>query len=155
MACDREAIMAALFERIAAAHPWATASRKLVVWQDLANVQQPAVYVTAGSQNASYRMPGLPPVWTLRATVLVYTRHDDPGEVPESGMNAAITAVETALEKLATEAAHPLDAPGTGWNTTLGGRVVYARVDGDIETDEGALGEQAVAIIPVVMLATG
>jgi hypothetical protein len=35
---------------------------------------------------------------------------------------------------------------------TLGGLVNYCRIEGDIETDEGLLGEQAVAIIPVSIL---
>ena len=34
---------------------------------------------------------------------------------------------------------------------TLGGLVAHAWIDGVIETDEGVLGDQAVAIIPVVI----
>ena len=155
MALDREAIMAALHQRIADAYPWKTASRRLRLWQDLAASDQPAVFVTAGPQSARYSDRGNPALWTLSATVTVYARHDEPREVPEAEMNALITAVENALEKLPGEQAGPMGAPGGGWNTTLGGLVVYARVDGDVETDEGSLGDQAVAIIPVVMLATG
>lgn len=155
MACDREAIMAALFERIASSHAWATSSRRLRIWQDVPASEQPAVFVTAGSQSTQYSDRGNPPISLLRATVYVYSRHDDPTQTPETQMNDLISAVEAALEKQPTEQAGPLGAPGGGWSTTLGGLVVYARVDGDVETDEGALGDQAVAIIPVVMLATG
>ena len=155
MALDREAIMSALYERIAGSYPWVTTGRRLLLWQDLAASDQPAVFVTAGTQSAVYSDRGNPVIWTLRATVTIYARHDEPREAPEAEMNALITAVEAALEKLSTENAAPLGAPGAGWNTTLGGLVYFARVDGDVETDEGSLGDQAVAIIPVVMLATG
>jgi hypothetical protein len=45
-----------------------------------------------------------------------------------------------------------LDNQPFGTPQTLGGLVEYARIEGAIETDEGTLGDDAVAIIPVSIL---
>ena len=61
---------------------------------------------------------------------------------PSSVMNPLLDAVTAAL------------APDNPINTaqTLGGTVAHCWIEGAIETDEGTLGDQAVAIVPVRIL---
>lgn len=139
---NREAIYAALFARLAGIPGLVTASRTLRHWNDTAPEQQPALFVAQGSQSPSTQ-PGLPTRWTLAADVYVYARASG-GSASSTVLNALLDAIEAAL---------PWN-PITGQHDNLGrDDVAWARIDGPIETDEGTLGEQAVAIIPIRVLA--
>jgi hypothetical protein len=57
--------------------------------------------------------------------------------LPAIALNQLVDAIELAL------------SPGPAFEEqTLGGLVSHCRIVGEIETDEGVLGDQAVAIIP-------
>lgn len=137
---NREAIYAALFERLQAIPGIATSSRKLLHWADVPADEQPALFLAQGNQTAT-TTSGQDTVWQLRADVYLYVHTN--GEAPGPVLNPLLDAICAALN-----ATHPvtgrsmLDVPG----------VHYCRVEGTIETDEGTLGEQAVAIVPVVIL---
>jgi hypothetical protein len=85
----------------------------------------------------------LPVVWTLYADLYIYVHSSDPALSPAMLLNPLIDAVELAL------------APniGTGiQNLGLPQMVKHTRLLGEIETAEGVLGDQELAIIPVEIL---
>lgn len=140
---NREQIYGALFARLDALTEFTVRSRRLKHWTDTPSSEQPALFVSQTGENASTQT-GQPTKWLMQVDIYVYARcpkTQNPGAV----LNPLIDAVCNALNT-----PHPI----TG-RTNLGvPGVEWVRVEGKIETDEGTLGEQAVAIIPVVILAT-
>ena len=135
---NRDAIYAALFSKASAAAGFVTASRKLLHWTDVPGIQQPALFQAQGKEMASAGFH-LPTKWTLRAHLYVYVHQASvAGQVPATQLNTFVDAIEAAL----------LPEAATG-EQTLGGLVSHCRIIGEIETDEGLLGDQAVAIIPI------
>lgn len=140
-----EPAYAALFALLEASADFATASRRLRHWSDVSPPDQPALFSVQGNPTVATQ-PGLDPVWTLRADLYVYanTQGAD-GVAPGQLMNPLLQAITEAL------------APDNVMTNkcTLGGLVEHCWIEGQIETDEGALGDQGVLIIPVAMLVTG
>lgn len=135
MSIQRESIYAALFAKLAGSASYTTASRRLRHWNDVPTEQQPALFMAQRNEVAK-TVRGLPTEWTLTVDVYVYARTDgglDPGPI----INPLVDAIEAAL------------APTIEQVQTLGGLVHWCRIEGAIETDEGTLGDQLVAIIPV------
>ena len=135
---NREAIYAALFAKLGNLPGIVTASRRLRHWDDVPQAEQPALFMAQRYESASGE-PGLNRVWVLSVDVYLYARTggNDP---PSTVLNPLIDAVEAAM---ATE---PISN-----KQTLGGLVQHAWIDGQIETDEGLLGDQGVVIIPITM----
>lgn len=132
---NREAIYAAAFNLFSGLAQFNTKSRILQHWNDVPVDGQPALF-QAQKREIPTIQTGLPTVWDLELDLYVYVRTD--GSTPPSTLlNPILDAVEAAL-------GHTPDNV-----QTLGGLVAYARLAGAIETDEGTLGNQAVAIIPV------
>jgi hypothetical protein len=141
---SREQIFAALFALASTATGFVTKSRTLRGWVDVAPPDQPAFFQVEGKQHAQSQ-PGVGTKWTFHAELVVYAHQANTvnGADLVSVLNAQVDALVATL------------APGpAGDPQTLGGRVTDVRIDGDIETSEGRLGEQAVAIIPVIIIAT-
>lgn len=137
---NREPIYAALFATLSAAAPFVTASRRLRHWSDVGPAEQPSLFLVQKSETAQ-RRKGLPPKWTLAVDVFVYARAADDLSSAAIVLNPLIDAIESAL------------APASPTATqTLGGLVEHAWIAGKIETDEGVLGGQAVAIVPLEIL---
>jgi hypothetical protein len=138
---DREAIYLALFTLVAGASGLKTTSRKLKHWDDVPAPNQPALFQTQGNETAvaGYRQPTK---WTLRAKLYVYAHQNSLDVLPAIALNQLLNAIEL---KLAPDLA-------TG-EQTLGGLVSHCRIVGEVETDEGVLGDQAVAIIPIEIMA--
>jgi len=138
---NREAIFAALFALVSTPPALVTKSRKLLHWNDVPASQQPALFQAQGKQTVSQPAAnGLPTKWVLDATLYVYVNTQgaaSPGEV----LNPILDAITAAL-----------DANAIGTPQTLGGLVEWARIEGSIETSEGTLGDQEVAMIPVRIL---
>ena len=136
---NREAIFAALFAKLGASAGYVVKSRRLKHWNDVPKIDQPALFMAQGTQTAQ-TVRGYPTIWTLNVDVYIYVRTDggaDPGPL----LNPLLDALEAAL------------APNAAENTqTLGGLCEWCRIEGAIETDEGTLGEQAVAIVPISIL---
>ena len=135
---NREAIFVALFNKVSAAAGLVTTSRKLAHWSDVPGIQQPALFQAQGKEMASAGFR-LPTKWTLRVHLYVYVHQASvAGQVPATQLNTILDAIETAL------------LPDAGSSEqTLGGLVSHCRIVGEVETDEGTLGDQAVAIIPI------
>ena len=137
----RESIYAALFTLVSAAPGLFTKSRKLLHWNDVPASQRPALFM-AQRRETAMQVTGRPTVWTLQVDLYVYVStlgNDYPGEV----LNPILDAITAQL-----------DYPFAGQPQTLGGLVQWARIEGSIETDEGTLGNDAVAIISVSILTT-
>jgi hypothetical protein len=139
---NREAIYSALFAKLAAIHGVRMCSRRLKGWSDVPATEQPALFMVQSEEEPDQE-EGRPPIWRLSVDVYVYCNVGrDPFATPATEMNGIIDQIESAIA-------------GTyqGQPQTLGGLVTHCWIDGKIETDGGALDAQAVAIVPITMMA--
>ena len=139
----REPIYAALFALVSTAADFVTAERRLRHWSDVAPAEQPALFQSQRSESAVVKTLGAPTVWTLSVELYLYVHSSDPYRTPAMLLNPLIDAVESALAPAAVTELQDLGLPSM---------VQHAYIAGKIETDEGALGDQAVAMIPVEIL---
>jgi hypothetical protein len=143
----REPIYAALFAKLSSALGVAgivTVSRRLVHWNDVPSSQQPAMYMIQKGETAQPQPRGMPTKWTLEVDVYIYANSADVNVSPGSIMNPLLDALTAALAP-----------PNPVENVqTLGGLVSNCWIEGGIQTDEGVLGGQSVAIVPIRILAT-
>jgi hypothetical protein len=139
----REAIYNRLWELGASAAQFSSANRRLRHWGDVPPGEQPALFMSERGGQASVKKLGAPVVWTLYADFYIYVHSSDPYLAPATILNPLLDALEAAL-------APP---PGTGiQNLGLPQMVQHAYIAGKIETDEGVLGDQSIAIVPVEIL---
>ena len=139
----RELIYAALWEFAAGAASFASANRRLRHWADVAPAEQPALFMSEKGGAAVMKALGAPIVWTLYADFYVYVHSSDPYLAPAMLLNPLLDALEAALAP----------SPATGiQNLGLPAMVQHAYIAGKVETDEGVLGDQAIAIVPVEVL---
>jgi hypothetical protein len=139
----RERIYAALFARVAGAAGFVTAERRLRHWSDVAPAEQPALFQAQQSETAAVKALGAPAVWTLRVALHLYAHSSYPYLAPATVLNPLLDAVEAALAPSGVTGVQDLGLPAT---------VQHAYIAGKIETDEDALGNQAIAIVPVEIL---
>jgi hypothetical protein len=139
----REAIYAALWSLVAEAGDFATTNRRLKHWADVGPAEQPALFMSEKGGTAKTKALGAPIVWTLFADFYVYAHSSDPYLAPAAILNPLLDAIEAALAP----------APSTGLqNLGLPAMVAHAYIAGKVETDEGVLGDQAIAVVPVEIL---
>jgi hypothetical protein len=138
---NREVIYSALFKLLQSVDGVETFSRILAHWDDVSPNMQPALYMTVISQTAE-QVTGFPSKYMLDAKVWIYTHRDTAGVIPSVASNEILDRLDTALKP-------PV---GPSFKQTLGGLVEHCFINGEIVTDEGTLGSQAVAIVPVRML---
>ena len=152
MALNREEIYQALLNRLKTVPGFVTCSRQWKVWDDVAPVEQPAIFLPHGNESVT-QVKGLPPAWRLTPVLWIYCRTDQDPDLPGGTTLAQLVqAVEAALERQPDEQGG-YALPDT-FGTTLGGLVAHCWIEGPIVTDEGILGGQAVAQIPLEILAT-
>jgi hypothetical protein len=141
---NREAIYSGFFAQLQAIPGVKTCSRKLQHWTDVPSEFHPAIFLAQGNEFVE-PANGFPSKVTLRPTVYLYANTagaDNPGAV----LNPLLDAIEAIIN-----ARHPV----TGRNSLgMPQAVEWARIDGQIDTDEGVLGDQAVAQSPVAILTT-
>ena len=138
---NREAIYGALFKLLETMPSGQTFSRILAHWDDVPATMQPAIYMTCVSQNAE-QVTGFPTKYILDAKVWIYTHRDTAGDIPSVAVNRILDELDSVLRP----------DPSPTYKVTLGGLVHHCWIDGEITTDEGTLGNQAVAIVPIRML---
>lgn len=143
---NREAIYAALFGLLETAADFATVDRRLRHWSDVAPAEQPALFMAQKSELARIDTLGAPAVWTLAVDLYVYVHSSDPYLAPATVLNPLLDAVEAALAPSATTGLQNLGLPAM---------VQHASIRGKVETDEGVLGDQAVAVVPVEIVCVG
>jgi hypothetical protein len=139
----REAIYAALWELGAGAAQFTSANRRLRHWTDVAPAEQPALFMSEKGSQAAIKTLGAPTVWTLYADFYVYAHSSDPYLTPVAILNPLLDALEAALAPAATTGIQNLGLPQM---------VQHAYIAGKVQTDEGVLGDQAIAIVPVEIL---
>jgi hypothetical protein len=138
---NRELIYQALFDKLSGIEGIVTASRRLQHWTDVPETSQPALFQS--QKNTLYTpKKGFPAKIALHCEIYLYTNSgNDLSIAPSTQMNALADLIDAALAP----------DPATGVQT-LGGTVSHCWIEGEIITDEGALGPQAVSIIPVNIL---
>jgi hypothetical protein len=138
---NRQAIADALFALVSAIPGFVTASTKLKHWADVPSSEQPALFQSQGAQTPlAPPAPGGARAWQLDFTLRIYV--NTAGETdPTTVLNPFLDAITTLF-----------DPNGIGAPQTLGSLVQWARIEGAIETFEGTLGDQEVALIPIRML---
>jgi hypothetical protein len=139
----REPVYAALWSLASNAADFATAQRRLRHWADVAPAEQPALFMSEKGASAKVKALGAPVVWALYADLYLYAHSSDPYLAPASILNPLLDAVEAALAPAATTGIQDLGLPQF---------VQHAYIAGKVETDEGTLGDQAIAIVPVEIL---
>jgi len=139
----REPIYAALFALVANAANFVTTSRRMRHWSGLTPAEQPALFMRQKAERAAVATLGAPTVWTLVVELYVYAHASNPYVAPATVLNPLIDGVEAALAPLPATGLQNLGLPVT---------VQHAYIAGKIETDEGVLRDQAVAIIPIEIL---
>lgn len=145
---NREAINAALFERLVAVGGWKTTSRKVRERDQVDPSDRPYLGLAPGDTQRLTEL-GAPRLTRLEFVAYVYV-HDDSNAGPSVQLNAFLKAIEDALARDSTD---PLGL-GTERATTLGGLVHGAAV-ASVMTDEGSYGDQGVALVTIEVLAAG
>lgn len=140
----RETIYAALFGLLSGSASFKVASRRLRHWDDVKTAEQPALFMVQEGEDAVSPSTTLPAKFVMRIGIYIYAQEPDHNKAPSSVLNPLVDAVLTALQQISG-----LD------RQTLGGDVTSCQVDGKIVYDEGVLGNQAVAIIPVKLIVAG
>jgi hypothetical protein len=142
---NREAVYAALWSKVSGAASFVTANRRLRHWADVSPAEQPALFMAQKAQRGETKgnNTNLPVEWMLEAEFYIYVHSSDPYLAPAIVLNPLIDAVEAALA---------FD-PWTGvQDLGLPEMVRHTRINGRVETAEGVLGDQELAIIPVEIL---
>jgi hypothetical protein len=135
----REDVMQALFGLVTAGGAFATAGRRLLMANQVA--EQPAVFVRNAGEHWERSHTRMPPKVTMEIEIWLYSRGGaDPSMPPAVALNVLIDTVGRALS------AFPGDAQ------TLGGLVTHAWIEGAVELWPGDLDGQAIAIVPVKIL---
>lgn len=140
---SREPIYAALFGLLETAADFSVVDRRLRHWSDVSPAEQPALFMAQKTESAAAKALGAPTVWTLSVDLYIYVHSSDPYLAPATVLNPLLDAVEAALTPSAATGIQDLGLPAM---------VQHAYINGKIETDEGVLGDQAVAIVPVEIL---
>src|SRR5258708_5287229 len=140
---NREPIYAALFGLLESAADFTIAGRRLRHWSDVSPAEQPALFMAQKTETANIKTLGAPTVWTLSLDLYLYAHSSDPYLAPATVLNPLLDAVDAALAPQAATGVQDLGQPRM---------VQHAYIAGKIETDEGVLGDQAVAIVPVAIL---
>ena len=139
----REPIYAALFALVSTCAGFVTTSRRLRHWTDVGAAEQPALFQIQKSETAEERAK-LPPKWRAAVDLYIYAQAPDETTPPATVINPLLDAIAAAL------------APDPVSNVqSLGGLVAHCWIAGKIQTDEGVLGGQAVAIVPIEILVGG
>jgi hypothetical protein len=140
---DRELIYSTLWAVASRSSRFASANRRLRHWADVAPAEQPALFMSEKGGEAVVKALGAPIVWTLFADFYIYVHSSDPYAAPQTTLNPLLDALERVLRP----------DPATGiQNLALPNLVRHAYIAGKVETDEGVLGDQAIAIVPVEIL---
>jgi len=138
----RESIYSALFAKLQGITGLNTVSRRLKHYDDVAPADQPAMFVTCTSQHGQ-QTKGMPSIYNLDSKIWIYVHETDKSIAPATGLNNILDKIYAVLNPA---------IPGN--KQTLGGLVEHCWVDGEIVTDEGSLGDQAVAILTIKMQTT-
>lgn len=145
---NRAEVIAAVRDRLQTVEGVMTVATRWKPAAQFAPEQQPVLIVVPDNQSAEHRARGLPPLWTLRATVCLYV-YEDSEAGPSATLLGLCDAVEAALQ---IQPGEQVNDPS--WGTTLDGKCWGVQVTG-IEIGGSDLGEQAAAFIDLEILVPG
>jgi hypothetical protein len=145
MTIKREDIYAALFAAVSQAGEFVTTSRRLRMWGDVAQDEQPALFMVQRPETVIQRK-GVPAKHELLVDFFVYVNTgEDERSVPATILNPLVDAIEATLTPDPVTGFYNLVVMGDTTTCTI----AHCWIEGEIQNDEGILGAQAVAIIPV------
>jgi hypothetical protein len=136
-----ETICAALFTKVSGVTGFTTVSRRLKHWDDVPQGEQPALFQNQRAIRA-VQQKGLPTKWELSLDLYLYAYSTDKTVSPSTILNPLLMSVGALFNP----------DPVTNFQTLSIEGVSHAWIEGEIVTDEGVLGDQAVAIIPIRIL---
>lgn len=134
---NREAIYSALWDLVSSVDGFVTKSRRIEHWANVPPAEQPAMFQMQTTEVAEVTTK-MPTKWTFHVDLYLYAATND-GRAPAQVLNPLIDAVCDRLKPQFCD-------------QTLNGLVHRCRIVGGIRTDEGALGDQGVVIIPIEIL---
>ena len=149
---SRRALFDALFAQIAGtqdpstgawSNGWQLASQTMVLWKDVSAEQMPAFFLAYAGEKMEPLRPGAPVTKNLlEMHAWVYVTHMETNSAMDM-LGDAIDVIQAAIR------------PAVGQERqTLGGLVYSVTARGEVHTDEGALGDQAMAMIPITIVAS-
>lgn len=136
----REVIYQALWEQFAGLDEFKTKSRRLKHWSAVDKRLQPALFMAQVGETTQARS-GMLTQWQLNVDLYIYVFVNET-QAASQQLNPLLDLVCQAIQP------NP-----TGINNLGLEAVTHCAIDGKIETDEGTLGNQAIAIVPVTILA--
>ena len=137
---SRELIYQTFFSLVTSAPGIKTSGRRLLQYTEVSPPDQPALFMVQKREAAKIQTK-LPTIWTLYVDLVLYGHNSgQPSVAPMSLLNPIVDSIVNILL--------PSFQPD---DQTLGGLVHRCRVEGDIVTDEGMLGDQAIIVIPVTI----
>jgi len=139
----REIAYTALFDLLQTMNGVTTFGRVLPNYDDVSSSFQPALYLTLATQEAR-QTKGMPTIYALKAKLWMYAHRDTNGEVPSIQINNFLDQLDAILAP----------NPTPDFTQTLSGKVLHCFIDGVIETFEGTLGNQEIAVVPITMQVT-
>jgi hypothetical protein len=138
----RELFYGTLADKLKSISGIKTFSRRLLHVNEVPANAQPAIFLAQTFQTPSYQQ-GRTIMWTLGADIYLYVR-DPKGSMPGVLMNPIMDSLIGVF------------APDNAMvNACTFGGLCHKVEIGQISTDEGTMGEQAIAIIPVTMTVVG
>ena len=142
MSLDRNAIYDALFNLGVASSEFATTGRRVQLWNSVD--AQPALFLRSGDDSYPERDVRRSRVQvTLHAEFWIYYNTADKNEAPGIMLDSLISALEDALRPGVMCQCQTLGLP----------YVSHCWIEGEINKDDGALTGQAIARIPIKILA--
>lgn len=144
MKMDRELIYSRLFDLLREVSGVKTFSRRLKVWTDVSAADMPAVFLQQLDE-VSETTKGLKTKWTFLLDIYVYVNvGSDPKISPYTILNPILDDIINLFDQENNEI--------TGGVNTLGGLVHSVKINGKLETDGGAFGPIAIAMIPIEII---
>lgn len=147
---NRETVYAALFATATAAlaaqvpNTFAMTGRRLPPYQRLLAFEAPAFFQAQREEEVVLNSSGIPSHRRLHVDWWVYVwESDDMSVSPATRLNAALDALEAAIKPIFPGAKVQLGVPDV---------VRHTFIEGTIRTDEGTLGNRALACVPVVVV---
>lgn len=139
-ATSRETAYGALFTLASNIQGVVTSTRRLKHWEDVPSEDCPAVFLEVGNESRTQQR-GLDAKVVLNAHLWFYVKTD--GSPAGPLVNGLLDALDAAL------------APNQITNVqTLGDKVHHCWIEGETQVFEGNLDDEAVAIVPILMLLT-
>jgi hypothetical protein len=148
MSIDREAIYVALFALILSklGSTFVTISRRHIMPPDLSPAQQPALFICMDKESSAPQPRGTGGKLSLSVSLFIYCYQPATNEAPGTETFLASSQLNGLLKAIDDALATPSNIQ------TLGGLVSHCWTAGDTLIDQGILGQQAVAIVPLNIL---